>query len=151
MTSLSADAVALRLLDRFSASDTASVTAPTSDNATMSTPMPVALGDKPTRRSRTVTTPTETQIPTPRRSDQSAAQSAKTHVTRPATTIGRVPTSVSTQLDPAHRVQDSAQTETTPADANLAAELIASGVTTQPVETVIAVLGTPPARWRMWR
>lgn len=80
MTSLSADAVALRLLDRFSASDTASVTAPTSDNATMSTPMPVALGDKPTRRSRTVTTPTETQIPTPRRSDQSAAQSAKTHV-----------------------------------------------------------------------
>jgi hypothetical protein len=49
--------------------------------------------------------------------------------------------------DPARRVHDSAHTRPTQvdaeiaqADADLAAELIASGVTTQPVETVIAVL-----------
>ena len=37
-------------------------------------------------------------------------------------------------------MQRSAQTEATQVDADLASELIASGVTTQPVETVIAVL-----------
>jgi hypothetical protein len=37
-------------------------------------------------------------------------------------------------------VQDPAQTDATQDDADLASELIASGVTTQPVETVIAVL-----------
>jgi hypothetical protein len=37
-------------------------------------------------------------------------------------------------------MQDSAQTEATQADAYVALELIASGATTQPVETVIAVL-----------
>jgi hypothetical protein len=37
-------------------------------------------------------------------------------------------------------VQNSAQTEATQVDAELASELIASGVTTQPVATVIAVL-----------
>jgi molybdenum-dependent DNA-binding transcriptional regulator ModE len=37
-------------------------------------------------------------------------------------------------------VQDSAQTDVVEADADFAAELIASGVTTQPAATVIAVL-----------
>jgi transposase-like protein len=37
-------------------------------------------------------------------------------------------------------VQGSGQTEATEVDADLAAELIASGSTTQPVDTVIAVL-----------
>ncbi len=37
-------------------------------------------------------------------------------------------------------MQDSAQTDATEVDAELAFELIASGVTIQPVETVIAVL-----------
>ena len=37
-------------------------------------------------------------------------------------------------------MQDSAQTEATQVDTDLASELIASGVTTQPVETVVAVL-----------
>jgi hypothetical protein len=37
-------------------------------------------------------------------------------------------------------VQDSSQIEATEVYANLASELIASGATTQPVETVIAVL-----------
>ncbi len=53
----------------------------------------------------------------------------------------------SAQPDPAQAVQPSAQTEAThvdaeiaQVDADLASELIASGVTTQPAETVIAVL-----------
>jgi hypothetical protein len=37
-------------------------------------------------------------------------------------------------------VQDSTQTDATQADKDFASELIASGVTTQPAETVIAVL-----------
>ena len=51
-----------------------------------------------------------------------------------------IPTSASVRSHAAHTVPDSAQTEATQADADLAPELIASGVTTQPVETVIAVL-----------
>jgi hypothetical protein len=42
-------------------------------------------------------------------------------------------------------VQDSPQTGATQVDADLASELIASGVTTQPVETVIAVLSASRA------
>ena len=42
----------------------------------------------------------------------------------------------------ASAMHGSAQTETSVADANLAAELIASRATTQPIETVIAVLTT---------
>jgi len=49
-------------------------------------------------------------------------------------------TSVLVQPDPPQTVQDSAQTEAPQADTDLASELIASGVTTQPIETVIAVL-----------
>jgi hypothetical protein len=59
----------------------------------------------------------------------------------------RVQATASLQADPAQAVQGSAQTEATQidaeiaqVDADLASELIASGVTTQPVETVIAVL-----------
>ena len=37
-------------------------------------------------------------------------------------------------------MQDSTQTDATQADKDFASELIASGVTTQPIETVIAVL-----------
>jgi hypothetical protein len=106
----------------------------------VSTLMLVALGDKPARRTRTVTTPAGTHIPTSRSLAQVAAQSAKTHVKGPATTMGRVPTFASTHTDPAQKVQDSAQTEAMQADADFALELITSGVTTQPVETVIAVL-----------
>ena len=47
--------------------------------------------------------------------------------------------SASVQPDPAQTVQ-STQTETTQADADLASELIESGITTQSVETVVAVL-----------
>jgi hypothetical protein len=51
----------------------------------------------------------------------------------------RVQTSVWAQTHPARTVQDSAQTEAQ-VDADLASELIAYGVTTQPIKTVIAVL-----------
>ena len=50
-------------------------------------------------------------------------------------------TAVSGQADLA-QIQGSAQTEATQVDTDLALDLIASGVTTQPVETVIAVLSS---------
>jgi hypothetical protein len=60
---------------------------------------------------------------------------------------GRAPTSGSVQPGPPQAVQASAQTggargdaEIAQADTDLASELIASGVTTQPVATVVAVL-----------
>jgi hypothetical protein len=90
----------------------------------VSTLMLVALGDKPARRARTVTTPANTTT-------GARAQTVQAK---------RVQTSASVQPDPAPTVQDSEQTEATQVDADLASELIASGVTTQPVETVIAVL-----------
>ena len=49
-------------------------------------------------------------------------------------------TCASVQPDQLRTVQVSAQSELAQVDADLASELIASGVTTQPVETVIAVL-----------
>jgi hypothetical protein len=54
----------------------------------------------------------------------------------------RVQTSASLQPDPAQSVQDSGQREAQ-VDADFASELIASGVTIQPVETVVAVLAPP--------
>jgi Protein of unknown function (DUF2637) len=113
----------------------------------VSTMMLVALGDKPARRTRTVTTPSNTQTPTMQRLAQPSGQSAKTEVTRVATTRARAQTSASVQPDRAQTVQDSVQTKATQVDAeiaqvdaDLASQLIASGATTQPVETVIAVL-----------
>ena len=115
----------------------------------VSTMMLVALGDKPGRRARTVTTSANTQTQTTQRLAQPQTQSAKAEVTpfapssarAQAVQAGRAQTSASVQPDPAQTVQDSAQTEATLVDADLASELIASGVTTQPAETVIAVLG----------
>src|SRR5258708_36030416 len=105
--------------------------------------MLVALGDKPARRAPRVST----QTATVQRAAQTPVQSAKTEVTPFAPTSARAQTSASVQPDPAQTVQGSAHTKAKPVDAesaqvdaNLASELIASGVTTQPVETVIAVL-----------
>jgi hypothetical protein len=120
----------------------------------VSTLMLVALGDKPTRRSRTGALPANTQTPAMREPGQSATQSAKDQVRRfaPGDAGGKmvdakqVQTFASVQRGPARTVEDSAQTEATQdaeiaqLDADLASEMIASGVTTQPVETVIAVL-----------
>jgi hypothetical protein len=108
----------------------------------VSTLMLVALGDKPARRARTVTTPGNTQTPRAHRVVQSPTQGTKAEVTRPVLSGKRVPASASLQPSPAQVVQDSVQGLATSADANLALEMIASGVTTQPVETVIAVLNT---------
>jgi hypothetical protein len=52
----------------------------------------------------------------------------------------RTQTAGSVQPHRAQTVQDSAQADATRVDADLASELIASRATTQPVETVIAVL-----------
>jgi hypothetical protein len=109
----------------------------------VSTMMLVALGDKPGRRARTVTTSATAQTRLIKRMRQPPEQSAKAVDKRRAP---YAPTQT-TQPDPAQTVQGSAQTEATQVDAeiaqvdaDLASELIASGVTTQPVETVIAVL-----------
>jgi Protein of unknown function (DUF2637) len=113
----------------------------------VSTLMLVALGDKPARRIRTVTTSANTQTPTMQRLIQRPARGAKDQVRGFAPGGARVPTSASVQPNLAHTVHASAQTEATPVDAevaqfdaDLASELIASGVTTQPAVTVIAVL-----------
>jgi hypothetical protein len=113
----------------------------------VSTLMLVALGDKPARRARTVTSSTGTQTPAKQRLAQTPTQNAKAEVTPFGPTSARVQTSASVHPDPAQTVQGSAQIEVTQADAesaqvdaNLASELIASGVTTQAVKTVIAVL-----------
>jgi len=101
-----------------------------------------------------VTTVANTQPPAMQRSAESLTRSAKGEVA-PITTSARahpvqakrIPTSASVQPRPAQAVQASAQTEAThvdaeiaKADADLASALIASGVTTQSAETVIAVL-----------
>jgi hypothetical protein len=114
----------------------------------VSTLMLVALGDKPARRTRTVTTSTGAQTPGTQRRANVAMRSAKPEVTPFAPTsrraqtghVRRAQTSASVQPDPARTVQVSVQSELAQVDADFASELIASGVTTQPVETVIAVL-----------
>jgi hypothetical protein len=113
----------------------------------VSTLMLVALGDKPARRARAVTSSGGTQTPTKQRLAQSPTQNAISGVTRFAPTSAPAHTSASVPSDPAQTVQGAAHTRVKPVDAesaqvdaNLASELIASGVTTQPIETVIAVL-----------
>jgi hypothetical protein len=116
--------------------------------------MLVALGDKPVRRTRTGTASASTQHSALQRWSQTLTRRAKGEVA-PAMTSARaqpvqakrVPTSASVQPRPAQAVRASAQTEgargdaeTAEVDADLASELIASGVTTQPVATVVAVL-----------
>jgi hypothetical protein len=115
----------------------------------VSTMMLVALGDKPARRTRTATTPTSAQAPPVQRQSQHSMRSAKPHVRPVTSTSILAPTArhpqaqdpVSVQLDRAHTVQ-AAHTETTQSDADLASDLIASGVTMQSVDTVIAVLSS---------
>jgi hypothetical protein len=114
----------------------------------VSTLMLVALGDKPARRTRTVTTSAGAQTPGTQRGANGPMRSAKPEVTPFAPTGGRAQTahvkrvqaSALVQPDPLRTVQVSAQSELAQVDADVASELIASGVTTQPVETVIAVL-----------
>jgi hypothetical protein len=115
----------------------------------VSTLMLVALGDKPARRTRTATTSASAQTPPVQRLAQHVTQRAKSNVTQVVPTNARVqavrhsPTQVSAsvQPDPAQTAQ-SAHTEVTQIDADLAADLIASGATTQSVDTVMTVLSS---------
>lgn len=113
----------------------------------VSTLMLVALGDKPALRARTVTPVANTQTPRGQRLRQPLRQSAKGQATTSAQSSARVPTSASLQHHQAQIVHPSVHTppsqidtEIAQADADVASALIASGVTTQPAETVIAVL-----------
>jgi len=108
----------------------------------VSTLMLVALGDKPARRIHTGKASRSTDSATLPRLPQGRTQGAKTDVRRPSPNSTWVPASASLQLHPAQMEQDSVQAEATQADANLASDLIASGVTIQPVETVVAVLSS---------
>jgi hypothetical protein len=112
----------------------------------VSTLMLVALGDKPARRTRTMTTPADIQTSVAQRLTRRATQPARAEVTPLAPNTRaravqpeRVKNSASAKPLPAQSLQDSAQTLATQVDA-VAFDLIASRVTTQPVETVIAVL-----------
>jgi hypothetical protein len=110
----------------------------------VNTMMLVALGDKPLRRVRVINSSADTQTSGNERTAKVLIQSPKPHV-RAATRAQRVPvarhnTSAPAQPEPVPMVWNSAQTQAAHVDAELASELISSGVTTQPVETVIAVL-----------
>jgi hypothetical protein len=95
----------------------------------VSTMMLVALGDKPVRRSRPASTPTGAEIRDTHRGANVAARSAKSQV-KP----------ISYEKPSAHELHAAAPPDHTSADADLASDLVASRVTTQPVETVVAVL-----------
>lgn len=113
----------------------------------VSTLMLVALGDKPARRSRTATTSASAQSATVQPLAHLPSKGAKAKVKRYAQTgagASSVPAGVQTTvpvpLASPRAVEGQGQTEAADADASLACELIASGATTQSVETVLAVL-----------
>jgi Protein of unknown function (DUF2637) len=108
----------------------------------VATLMLVALGDKPARRTRTMKASISADSPTVPGLPRRRAQSAKADVSRRRPSSGGIPTSATLRPHPASPEQGSVQAEATQADANLALDLIASGVTTQPVETVVAVLSS---------
>jgi hypothetical protein len=94
----------------------------------VSTLMLVALGDKPARRVRTTIVRPDAEVQGPNRSVDSAVQSAKSQPKQRVIGSAR-----------AQQVQRATQ-PTAAVDGKLAAELIGSGVTTQPVDVVVAVL-----------
>jgi hypothetical protein len=116
----------------------------------VSTVMLVALGDKPARRlprGGALTAPAKAVQNLPRATKQQMGHVALPNPqSRGKQTVQR-PVSASVQPNQAHIAEGSAQMEqnldgagSAQVDADLASELIASGVTTQPIETVISVL-----------
>ena len=111
----------------------------------VATVMLVALGDKPARRTRTATMPASAQTTAVKRAAQSAkpaitpVRSAQIPFKDSASRAGTALASV--QLDPAQTLR-SAPAEVAHDDADFASDLIASGVTAQSVDTVIAVLSS---------
>jgi len=108
----------------------------------VSTLMLVALGDKPARRPRAANTSFVTQTPERQRATSGPLMGAKSQappssLRNPARTAHQ---SVSTGEGAPSKMRGSAQSQSAFADADLASDLIATGATTQPVETVIAVL-----------
>lgn len=106
----------------------------------VSTLMLVALGDKPLRRARPTTAPTGTrpirvQTAKPDRTQDAKTQAKPVAARQPKVRISSPPALVRTST-----VHEVAQADAAPVDVTLAAELIAAGTTTQPVQTVIAVL-----------
>jgi hypothetical protein len=115
----------------------------------VSTMMLVALGDKPARRTRTVTASASAQAPTMGPLVQPPTEKAKAQIAATSASVRtqavqaeRVQSFASAQRDPVQTVHDSAQTEAIQDDADLASDLVASGLTTQSVDTVIAVLSS---------
>jgi hypothetical protein len=109
----------------------------------VSTLMLVALGDKPARRSRPVN-PTAAAQPAGAQGRGGVARHSAEHQVRrgvqaQTVQIAQPHKPVSVQPEPVQRDDVLAQAATQ-ADAEIAMDLIASGATTQPVETVIAVL-----------
>jgi hypothetical protein len=106
----------------------------------VSTLMLVALGDKPARRPRTVPASGNAEARPMQRLGQTPTPGAKAQFKGLVQTNTRAQKAASAQPLTAPTVQDSAQTSAAQVDADLAAKVIASGATTQPAETVIAVL-----------
>ena len=108
-----------------------------------------APGDKPARRIRNATTPASAQDPAVQRLSRRSTHSANSHVTpvvrtnvrAQAARHSRAQDSASVQPGAAQTLQ-SAHTEATQVDAELASDLIASGATTQSLDTVIEVLSS---------
>jgi hypothetical protein len=109
----------------------------------VSTLMLLALGDKPVRRARSTATGASTQAPPMRRPAQNAKQAVMPVLSSQsacAVGAGRPGHGLaSAHLDAAQTVR-SAQAEVAQDDADVASDLIASGITTQAVDTVVAVL-----------
>jgi hypothetical protein len=110
----------------------------------VSTMMLVALGDKPVRRVRAVNTSFDARTSRVEHSANVVLRNAKSQVKGAALErtpqVGRRRTSAPVQPGPVQTVRNSVQSEAAQDDADLALELIQSGVTTQPVDTVVAVL-----------
>jgi len=115
------------------------------------TMMLVALGDKPARRAPRLGTQSSPVQKAAQTLSRSAEPKFSATAVGDAPTLGnrraRTPDSVAAQPKRAHTSQVSAQSqaslddaEVAQIDADLASDLIASGVTTQPAEIVIAVL-----------
>jgi hypothetical protein len=106
----------------------------------VSTIMLVALGDKPVRRAHTSSTVASAKTPAMQPPPQSANPKIKPLALANKAQASRSQTSAPTRPDTAQAVQNNTQPESAQHDADLASDLIQSGVTTQPIETVIAVL-----------
>lgn len=113
----------------------------------VATVMLVALGDKPARRVRPRAVSPEAEFSMARGRNRRMSQGATVEVSpfvphggAQALHTKRAQTAASVSAGPAQDLHTSAQPSAAEVDADIALALIASGATTQPVETVLAVL-----------